>query len=53
MIPVISDQQTERGRIFLPFADDDPAAVDILSRVLLFANDEAICDPLIAKAIRS
>jgi hypothetical protein len=53
MIPVISDQQTERGRLFLPFAEDDPAAVDILSRVLLFANDEAIRDPLIAKAIRS
>jgi hypothetical protein len=52
MIPVISDPQTERGRIFLPFADDDVLGVDCLSRVLLFANDESIRDPRLARILR-
>lgn len=53
MIPIVSDTQTERGHIFLPFADADVQSADILSRVLLFANDESIRDPQIAKALRS
>jgi predicted DNA-binding WGR domain protein len=36
-----------RGRIFLPFADDDPKTAEIVSKVLLLARDEEIQDPMI------
>ena len=52
MIPLRSDPQTERGRIFLPFAEDDPQGIDILSRVLLLANDVNVRDPALAQALR-
>ncbi len=35
------------GRIFLPFAEDDPKTAEIVSKVLLLARDEAIQDPMI------
>jgi hypothetical protein len=52
MIPLRTDPQTERGRLFLPFADDDPQGIDVLSRVLLLANDDNIRDPALAQALR-
>jgi|GEM_PF-3367486 len=36
---------TDRDRLFLPFADDDPKSVEILSKVLLLAEDQLIKDP--------
>ena len=36
-----------RGRLFLPFADDDPRTAEIMSKVLLLARDEEIQDPSI------
>lgn len=33
------------SRLFLPFADDDPQSVEVLSKVLLLAEDHAIRDP--------
>jgi hypothetical protein len=33
-----------RGRIFLPFADEDPKTAEIVSKVLLLAKDEKIMD---------
>lgn len=53
MIPVHSAPQTERGRIFLPFAEDDAPSVEILSRVLLFAADDQIRDPALAAIVRT
>jgi predicted DNA-binding WGR domain protein len=34
-----------RGRLFLPFADDDPRTAELISKVLLLARDEEIMDP--------
>jgi hypothetical protein len=34
-----------RGRLFLPFADDDPRTAEIVSKVLLLARDGEIQDP--------
>lgn len=34
-----------RGRIFLPFADDDPKTAEILSKLVLLAEDTKIKDP--------
>ena len=36
-----------RGRLFLPFADDDPRTAEIMAKVLLLARDEEIMDPTI------
>jgi len=36
-----------RGRLFLPFADDDPRTAEVISKVLLLARDEEIQDPMI------
>ena len=36
-----------RGRLFLPFADDDPRTAEVIAKVLLLARDEEIMDPMI------
>ncbi|MGB7323664.1 MAG: DUF5724 domain-containing protein [Rubripirellula sp.] len=36
-----------RGRLFLPFADDDPRTAEVVAKVLLLARDEEIQDPMI------
>lgn len=40
-----------RGRLFLPFADDDPRTAEIISKVLLLSRDEEIQDPRILDQI--
>ena len=49
IVPVHSQH---RGRIFLPFADDDPKTAEVMSKVLLLARDEEIRDPSILEQIR-
>jgi len=44
VLPVHSQQ---RGRIFLPFVDDDPKSAELISKVLLLARDQEIQDPTI------
>jgi hypothetical protein len=40
-----------RGRLFLPFADDDPRTAEVVSKVLLLARDSEIQDPTILEQI--
>ncbi|WP_116949931.1 DUF5724 domain-containing protein [Jiangella endophytica] len=40
-----------RGRIFLPFADDDPRTAEVISKVVLLARDERIQDPSILEQL--
>jgi hypothetical protein len=42
-----------RGRLFLPFADDDPKTAEVISKVLLLARDGEIQDPGILEQLRS
>jgi hypothetical protein len=49
VVPVHSQY---RGRLFLPFADDDPKSAEVLSKVLLLARDSDIKDPSILEQIR-
>ena len=49
IIPVHSQH---RGRLFLPFADDDPKTAEIVSKVLLLAQDDKIKDPTILEQLR-
>lgn len=42
-----------RGRLFLPFADDDPRTAEVVSKVILLARDHEIQDPNILDQLRS
>ncbi len=44
---IIPMHAQHRGRLFLPFADDDPKTAEIVSKVLLLSRDSEIKDPLI------
>lgn len=48
IVPVHSQH---RGRIFLPFADNDPKTAEVISKVLLLAKDREIKDPTILEQI--
>lgn len=50
VVPVHSQH---RGRIFLPFADNDPKAAEVLSKVLMLSRDHEIKDPQILAQLRS
>jgi hypothetical protein len=41
-----------RGRIFLPFADDDPKTAEVISKVMLLARDSELRDPNLLDQIR-
>lgn len=49
ILPVHSQQ---RGRLFLPFVDDDPKASELISKVLLLARDKEIQDPTILQQLK-
>ena len=46
-INLVAIQGSKRGKIFLPFVDEDPKTAEIMSKVLLFAEDDKIKDPYI------
>ncbi|RNB85288.1 DUF4132 domain-containing protein [Brevibacillus nitrificans] len=50
IIPVHSQH---RGRLFLPFLDEDPKTAEILSKVVLLAEDTKIKDPQILMQLQS
>ena len=41
-----------RGRLFLPFADDDPKTAEIVTKMLVLARDGDIRDPSILEQLR-
>lgn len=47
MLVVLPVHSERRGRIFLPFVDEDPKTAEILTKILFFAEDEKIKDPSI------
>jgi len=49
---VVAVQSQHRGRLFLPFADDDPKTAEVVSKVLLLARDDEIKDPSILAQMR-
>ena len=50
ILPVHSQH---RGRIFLPFADEDPRSAELVSKVLLLARDQEIQDPTILRQLQT
>lgn len=51
-IAVLPVHSQHRGRLFLPFVDEDPKTAEVISKVLLFAEDAKIKDPFILNQIR-
>jgi hypothetical protein len=49
ILPVHSQH---RGRLFLPFMDDDPKTAELISKVLLLARDNEIQDPTILSQLK-
>ena len=53
MINVLPVHSQRRGRIFLPFVDDDPKTSEVLTKILFFAEDNKIKDPYILSQIEA
>ena len=51
-ISVLPVSSKHREKIFLPFVDGDPKTFEILSKILLFAEDNKIKDPSILNQIK-
>lgn len=51
MIAVLPVHSQARGRIFLPFADDDPKTAEIMSKIILLSQDKKIKDASILRQI--
>jgi len=53
MLFVVAVHSQHRGRLFLPFADDDPKTAEVLSKVILLSRDDKIQDPNLLEQIRA
>ena len=51
-INVLPVHSQHRGRLFLPFVDEDPKTAQIMSEIILFAEDSKIKDPFILEQIQ-
>ena len=51
MLNILPVHSQARGRIFLPFADDDPKTAEIMSKIILLAEDNKIKDPTILQQL--
>ena len=51
MLNVLPVHSQHRGRFFLPFVDDDPKTAEIISKIILFAEDHKLKDPSILEQI--
>lgn len=49
---IVAVHSQHRGRLFLPFADDDPKTAEVMSKVLMLARDKQIKDPNLLDQIR-
>lgn len=52
-LAIVAVHSQYRGRLFLPFADDDPRTAEVMAKALLLARDEEIKDPYILEQIGS
>lgn len=51
MISILPVHSQQRGKLFLPFADEDPKTAEIMSKIVLLAEDKKIKDPFILDQI--
>ena len=50
-IPIVPVHSSQRGKLYLPFVDEDPKTVEIVSKVVLLAEDNKLKDPTILQWI--
>lgn len=50
-IHIIAIHSGQRGKVYLPFLDEDPKTVEIISKVILLAQDASLKDPTILNQI--
>ena len=50
-LSVLPVHSQHRGRLFLPFVDEDPKSAEMISKVLLLARDHEIQDPTILRQL--
>jgi hypothetical protein len=50
-VNILAVPSRHRGRIFLPFADDDPRTAEVMSKIILLAEDTTIKDTAILSRI--
>ncbi len=53
MINILPVHSQHRGKLFLPFADEDPKTAEILTKILFLSEDDKIKDPSIVEQIRN
>lgn len=53
MINILPVHSQKRGKLFLPFVDEDPKTAEIMSKIVLLAEDKKIKDPFILDQICS
>lgn len=51
-IQVLPIHSQGRGKLFLPFLDEDPKTAEIISKIILFAEDKKIKNPYILSQIQ-
>ena len=52
MLNILPVHSQKRGKLFLPFVDEDPKTAEILSKIVLLAEDKKIRDPFILDQIQ-
>ena len=52
MLNILPVHSQTRGRIFLPFADEDPKTAEIMSKIILLSEDKKIKDPSVLQQLR-
>ncbi len=52
MLPMTPVHSQKRGHIFLPFVDEDPKTSEIITKVLMLAEDSKLNDPTILQFLR-
>ncbi|WP_191015953.1 DUF4132 domain-containing protein [Treponema zioleckii] len=52
-INIVTVHSQQRGKLFLPFVDEDPKTAEVLSKILMLARDETIKDPYILEQINA
>ncbi len=52
MLPMTPVHSQNRGHIFLPFVDEDPKTSEIVTKVLMLAEDDKLKDPTILQYLR-
>ncbi|MCI9283060.1 MAG: DUF4132 domain-containing protein [Lachnospiraceae bacterium] len=51
MLNILPVHSQKRGKLFLPFVDEDPKTAEIMAKIVLLAEDKKIKDPFILKQI--